>query len=236
MIKIITYADNHNNANLDILRSKLNIEILPKIEENFQLYHKTIAVNNYIKNLSEDTVILFLDAFDVLPVNGVNRDRLEYAIRRTFDLSKITFNSEVLCSPQDSYSSYFDHIPTEWKYLNSGMYCGKAGVLKPIIESIIDKYLKNLPKNMRHLCDCMGDFNDQLNFIKYYSEDSSSMALDYSCKIFQTLFCGYIGCEPYHKLNIDLDNKIIYNPITKTYPLLVHGNGKVIMDKILQII
>lgn len=235
-MKIITYANNYNNHIFHILQNKLGVEPLDTLGGNFQLYHKIIAVDKYIANLNDSEVIVFLDAFDVLPVNGVNIERLDYAISKYMDLEKITFNSEVNCAPDPSLSKYFSNIPGEWKYLNSGMYVGRVGQLKPLLSEIINTYLKKLPSDVQPLHDVMGDFNDQLVFIKQYIKNSQTIALDYNCIVLQTLFCGYVHCPPYHKLKIDYVNKTIFNTITRTYPLLVHGNGKVILDSIMPIV
>lgn len=245
-MRIITYASHYSvqpdNENkyveiaFNALRDKLDIEPLDSLSGNFQLYHKIIAVNNYIKNLNDNEFIVFVDAFDVLPVNGVNRDRLEYAIQKTYDMNKITFNSEINCAPQSDLAKYFQDIPGEWKYLNSGMYAGKVRLLKPFFDNIISAYIDKLPKDVGALHDVFGDFNDQLVCMKQYIKNKSIVDLDYNCIIFQTLYCGYYFSHPYHKLHIDYENKTIQNTVTGSYPLLVHGNGKVILDTILPII
>ena len=251
-MRIITYAshysvqsDNYNKyieRAFNALKDKLDIEPLDSLGGNFQLYHKIIAVNNYIKNLDDNEFIVFVDAFDVLPVNGVNRDRLEYAIQKTYNMNKITFNSEINCSPQSDLAKYFQDIPGEWKYLNSGMYAGRVKLLKPFFDNIIT-YIDKLPKDVETLYDVFGDqeqqynkFNDQLICIQQYIKNNSSIDLDYNCNVFQTLYSGHFFSHPYHKLHINYENKTIQNTVTGSYPLLVHGNGKTILDRILDIV
>lgn len=229
-MKIITYANNYCNKFYHILRDKLDVEPLEIIDDNFQFYHKILSVDRYIQNLQDNEIIVFLDTFDVLPVNGVNKQRLEYAINKCFDLDKVTFNAEVSCFPEDSLSVYFQHIPSKWKYLNSGMYVGKVINLKFILSSIINEYIngKNTDE-LKHL-------NDQLVFIKAYIKRKKLIAIDWNCEIFQTLFSGDLYSVPHADIIIDTNTKIIKNQNTNTYPLLVHGNGKVILDTILPIV
>ena len=229
-MKVVTYANNYHNQFYCILRDRLGVEPLEVIDNNFRFYHKILSVDRYIQNLHDNEIIVFLDAFYVLPVNGVNKQRLEYAINKCFDLNKVTFNAEVSCFPDDSLSSYFQHIPSKWKYLNSGIYVGKVINLKLILSSIINQYINNKNTNeFEHL-------NDQLLFMTTYIKKKELITIDWNCEIFQTLFSGDLYSEPHKDIIIDANTKIIKNQNTNTYPLLVHGNGKVILDKILSII
>ena len=236
-MRIITYADKYYHRNIEILKSKIDIETLPAVREGFRLYHKFLAVYKYIEKLPDNEIIVFVDAFDVLPVNKVNKDRLEYAITSTFNLEKITFNAEKLCWPNPNLAKYFNHIPGEWKYLNSGMYVAKVKKLKPYLHNIIETYIEKLPDNVAFSYTYAKlNYSDQHYCIKEYVKNNSLIDLDYNCNVFQTLFSGNIHSAPYEKLIIDKKKKIFYNPVTKTYPLLVHGNGKTILDKVLDIV
>jgi len=246
-MRIITYADSYKQYEDDnrykavafkALEDILEIEPINGPGGKFELYHKIIAVDSYIQHLPDDELIVFLDAFDVLPVNNVNKNRLEYAIEKTYNLEKITFNAEVGCYPSYDMAKYFDHIPGEWKYLNSGMYVGKVKKLKPYLCNIIEVYIKTLKPNRSYSVEyAKWNYNDQTYCMKEYIKDNSMIDLDYNCNIFQTLYAGKgFFAPPHHKLYIDYEKKIIKNTSTNTYPLLVHGNGKVVLDSILPII
>ena len=94
----------------------------------------------------------------------------------------------------------------DYKYLNSGNFIGYASDVYKILTRAERENLPNI-------------YDDQL----YYSHEfltgkyKDLMSLDYKCEIFQCLAWSYD--------DVEIVDKRIYNKITKTKPLIAHGNS-----------
>jgi hypothetical protein len=220
-MKILTYATDINNYNLKSLQNKLPIYLIPNtLPWTNDFYAKVLGVSETIKDLSDEEVIIFCDAYDVLPVNSCNIFSLENAINQHFDLNKITFNAEINCYPDSSLVTKYPIYNSKWRYLNSGIYCGRVSLLKKLFNKVLHKIRGS---------------DDQLQFSIAFIETPDLIALDYECKIFQTLFNGQIGGD----MNMNdfvVEDSFIINKYFKTKPLLFHGNGKINMSKLIPFI
>jgi hypothetical protein len=174
-------------------------------------YCGTHSINEYIKNLSDNELVLVTDTYDVLPLNGCNKNLIEKKIRDKFDLTKVVFGAETNCFPDGHLSAlYPDHIPySKWKFLNGGGYFGTVKLLKYIIGET--------------LSSIKGSMNQRV-FTNFFLNHPEYITLDYTCEVFQTLFNGRVHAD----MNIDdfifSDNTII-NKTFNTIPFLFHGNG-----------
>lgn len=203
--KIYTYATHSDNSVFKKLSSTLEIEILPELLPwTWDFYPKSLSVYETLKKIDGETIVLVCDAYDVLPINGVTNDILFTSIKSNFDLDKITFNAEKNCYPNPRLIPQYPQVNSLWKYLNGGIYVGKA---------------KNITNMLENLLPKMRGIIDQEIFSVSYVKGEFGIDIDYQCKIFQTLFM-------LDNNDLSWENGIITNTITNTVPLLVHGNGK----------
>lgn len=157
-----------------------------------------------IKKLKDDSnsIVLFVDGFDIIftgPVTSIVERFLSSGKR-------IIFGAEKTCWPDSSLSDQYPESPFEYKYLNSGSFIGYASDIWSILEKARNSSISNIQ-------------DDQL----YYTEEfltgkyKDLISLDYSCEIFQCLAFSYE--------DISIKSKSIFNNITKTRPLIAHGNA-----------
>lgn len=127
---------------------------------------KVNLLKDYIKDLHNDDVILFTDAFDVFYADNINT-----IYERYVDLSaEVIFSAEAICWPDDSLADDFPASATKYRYLNSGTFIGKVSALKKILEKA----------NIKNSDD------DQLFYQKEYLKFKHDIKLDYEGYIFQT--------------------------------------------------
>lgn len=218
-MKIITYATDYNHSNIKFLQNKLSIELVPNYtswDNNF--YAKAYDIYRFIKQYSNNELVMCVDAYDVLPLNGCDNYILEKLVYNYFDLERITFNAETGCYPSGSIAGLYPNHHSKWKYLNAGIFVGKNIYIQRMYELVLD----NIKNSM-----------DQLQFSLLFLNNPKLINLDYNCQIFQTLYNGRIrGDIDNEDFIFDLDNKIVYNKCFNTKPLLFHGNGKINMSKL----
>jgi hypothetical protein len=203
--KIYTYCTDKGNSNFQQLSSNLKIEILPELLPwTWDFYPKSLSVYETLKTINGETIAMVIDAYDVWAVNGATNEKLLNSIVNNFDLDKITFNAEKNCWPRADLASQYPHVDSQWKYLNAGAYVGKA---------------KNIVNALENLLPVIKNGDDQLEFSKAYVNNLFNIEIDYKCNVFQTLYM--LGQN-----DLTSDNGELINNITKTYPLLLHGNGK----------
>jgi hypothetical protein len=133
---------------------------------------KINLMKDYVKDLHDNDIVLFTDAYDVFYADDLETITERYL---TFD-AEIVFSGELYCWPDKDLAEKFPKAHTRFKYINSGTYIGRVGELKKLynhekIEHWEDDQL------YVHKCFLYGDFN---------------ISIDYECYIFQTHFEGTI--------------------------------------------
>lgn len=216
-MQVVTYATNKAHPHLAHLANKLEIKILPEyLPWAWDFYPKAYSVNKFVSNLHFDELVLSMDAYDIFALNGCSKAKLEQKIKEHFDLDKVTFCAETNCFPDASLASRYPNINSDWKYLNGGIYVGKAGLIK----QMLDLTLKKMRGNM-----------DQLQFAYLFLE-SNLINIDSGCKVFQSLYRKEYGKEICWN-DYDIEGKTITNKYLKTQPLLFHGNGLIKMHDLI---
>ena len=133
---------------------------------------KINLMKDYIKDLYDDDIVLFTDAYDVFYA-----DDLETITERFLEFNKeIIFSGELYCYPHDHLASEFPDAHTRFKYINSGTYIGRVRELKKLYNY----------KQIEHWDD------DQLYVHECFLYGDFDIAIDYECYIFQTHFEGTI--------------------------------------------
>lgn len=217
-IKFLTVETAAFHHEFNLLQSarlnEIEIEVLGKGEEWDLFVTKLLILENKLKEVKED-YICFTDSRDVLFLNGENHI---WDVYQKNWKGKVVFNAEQSCWPYEELSK--DHPPNDstWKFLNSGCYIGPRFLIGEIIKKCIKIYNDTNEKN------------DQPLFQKVFLNDTlgNAITLDYECKLFQSL-SGDIEDITFNKENI-------YNKSTKTYPSIIHGNGKVNMTKVANVL
>ena len=161
---------------------------------------KVNLLKEYVKELPDRDVILFCDAYDVFFTDDV--DEVTY---RYLEMGKdVIFSAERVCWPDDKLSNdmivlnrKLTSFETPYEYLNSGLFIGKVKELKKILGPDIDD----------------GD-DDQLYYQKQYLTESYDIVLDQDSYIFQT-----------HEPEVFRRKTQMYNPLTRCYNCVYHGNG-----------
>ena len=173
---------------------------------------KIIHMLHFIKDIPNDDIICFIDAYDIIVSDTVHN------IYKKFINTKcnILFSSELVCFPYinfDKYTKIFnDNIETNFKYLNSGGYIGYK-------ENIYNMLSSKSISDIRELCNIGGDQNF---FTQYYlinyNNSKINIKLDYKQSIFQSMCCVNFNDFEFH-------NGYLYNKYLDTYPSFIHFNG-----------
>lgn len=156
-------------------------------------------VKKYIKDLSDDTVVIFVDGYDVVFIGGLDAIIERYKSSK----HKALFTAEKTCWPDSSLADKYPQTDSEYKFLNSGTYVAEVGELKKITEEEI----RDTDDDQLYL---------SLKFLSYKFD----MGLDYRCKLFQPTEGCWSDMEYIHEEKEELTNTVF-----KTKPLVVHGNG-----------
>lgn len=171
---------------------------------------KLLLTNEYIKNLPDDHIVMFIDGYDVL----IN-DNQKNIIKKYYELTKgekALFSAEKSYWPNFKLHTLYPETCSKYKYLNSGTYISTVKILKELFTSIINKINKIYYNFIDIRVDDQGFFTEVFLF-----EHPELIKLDYNAEIFNCL---------YDSINdLEFSNNRIYNNITKTYPMVFHGNN-----------
>lgn len=219
MLKILTYVTNAAHPNLRHLQQKLPIEFVPNlIAWTGSFYAKAYGVNEFIKSLPDDDIIVLLDGYDVLPFNGCTLETLRNAVETNFDLDKVTFNAETNCFPLSELAQKYPAAPGKWRYLNAGLYAGKVSAVKRMYTAVLGDIVR------------VGDDQHALSLLFLSRPDL--LALDYECRVFQSLYNGSVGAGV-NMPDFVIAGTTIRNKQFDTTPLLFHGNGLIDMASLM---
>ena len=150
-----------------------------------------------LKSYESDDIILFSDSYDVIFLSGEEEIMKKYNEIQ----SDVVFAGEKTCWPNVSMKSIFkDKGP--YKYINSGGFIGKVGVIREIIG-----------------IDFEDTYDDQYLIHSRYEQFIDSIKIDTECSIFQT------SCNDTEDLEILFERNRIKNKLYNTLPCHYHGNG-----------
>lgn len=165
---------------------------------------KVNLLYDYIQDLPDHDVVLFCDGYDVFFA-----DTTEEIFRRFIEMGNrcdILFSAEKYCWPDTELESIFEtqnsqlddeYVDTPFKYLNSGLFIGRVSEIK-----------KMIPDRISPTSD------DQLYYQKKYLSGEQKISIDSECYIFQT-----------HESEVYKNGEQMYNPITRAFNCIYHGNG-----------
>jgi hypothetical protein len=159
--------------------------------------------------------LFFVDAWDMLFCGDA--DELEEKFDLSDDYDTLTFSAEKNCWPTEEFKrSFCSNSP--WKYLNAGGLCCWAGALSEFMES----------RNMDFVADSVDD-QWLWHRMHYYWPRAEGIELDVFCEIFQSLYM-------LDENDLEFENGRFTNKRFNTKPLFLHGNGKVDMGQLVELL
>lgn len=163
----------------------------------------------YLKSLDGYTHFLYTDAWDTFALQHPNQ--LESKINK----KGLLFSAERACYPYPELASEYPENKSHWKYVNGGGWCGE-------VEAFIKMYEAEPPTD---------ELNDQVYFTRQFLKHHKKgwIKLDYECSIFQTLaFCP--------ESDFEYDANKVFNTVTKSTPIFIHGNGHTSINHIYKLL
>lgn len=213
VVTVITDPNNENFlrlANSALVRG-INITSLvshQKIGHGKGFGMKIKMLNDYIRNLKDTDIVMFVDGYDVL-ITGTEKEIIEaYISFRRRHGNKAIFSAEYYCWPDGNKAKQYPEVKdSPYKYLNSGTYISSVGTLKSILKKTnIDIHSDEFKK-----------FDDQRFYTDLYLQNQNLIVLDTHNKIF--------NCLAGATQDLELRKGRWYNIQTKSQPLVFHGNG-----------
>jgi len=177
---------------------------------NYQAYGSKM-INAYEYALKTDCTHLFItDAYDVCMLGT-----MEEALDNIDDKESVLFNAEKGCWPYGDLANVYPRVDSRWKYLNGGC---------TFVE--VQRFIKLFEENPIEHLD-----NDQANLTLTYlnRREEYNMKLDTDCSCFQSVAFEEEG-------EFDIVENRIFNLITGSIPVIIHGNGKTNMNEIYKLL
>lgn len=176
-------------------------------------FTKLYRMQEYLRTLPPNDIVLFIDAFDVLLLGDAPTILSRYYEFETPCL----FSAERRLYPRSSIKDLkipYPKAETSFIYLNSGGYIGRVAHVQWMINEIIaDRY--TIPwRRFRRLR------SDQFHCHRFFVQNPHLIKLDHHNKIFLTL-----SDVQREELRISIDKKEVFVKETGGYPLVIHGNG-----------
>ncbi len=210
-MKVVTIATESNKHLERLFNSAKHFDIPVIVLGKGKVYRnhndKTAFLLEFLDDIDSSETVLYVDGFDCVFL----RD-LEY-IERQFK----TFNHPFVISTEQNFNCgssllqklfYYFKYPAgkkPYRFLNAGSWIAKADYARSILEKVL---VEN------------GDDQDLLN--KYLALNHDSLSLDYRHEIF-TCTAGRSGLETQ---DYEIEDGMIKNQITDSYPAIFHAAGK----------
>jgi len=184
----------------------LHVELTPAVGTS-RMRHKIVGARVVLERLPPDDILLMSDGWDVFFSGNAAGILEEY---RKLD-SPVVISGECRLFPRlDEFANY-PEAPTKYRYCNSG---GIIGTVREYRE-LHDHYLATERWDP--------DWGCQRLWHSAFLARPDLLAIDYQCRIFQTLAQPDNGTPPTADLHF-VDGRI-HNRDTGSTPYLVHGNG-----------
>lgn len=238
-MKVFTVINDREHPGFNLLRLSCAINNLQLIallykEETFDnnRLKDEILVNYLEDHVQNDEIIFFTDGNDAILMCSE-----EEILNKFYQTGKeLVFSTESACWPDKNLAEQYPDTTSIFRYLNSGGFIGKAGIIKKILKDDLGQD-KNFEKS------------NQYTWTKRLFRYPDIIGLDTTCEIFQT-FSPEIGEQywpPQHKnntvpyyrcmkewfaTNFKIENGRLFSIISGTWPCHAHFNGpsKYILD------
>lgn len=164
---------------------------------------KVLLMDEHLRSLPSDDIVLFMDAHDVR-ILGTPEEVLHRFLKQE---TRILIAAEKNCYPTPEAARYYKCYSDRsiiYKYVNSGAYIGYVGALQDFIR-----------KGIEHVRIETLDQDTFTGLFLRYQTNSAFVKLDHQCELFQCIFMAHD----------DIDLTTLTNRVTKTRPVVWHGNG-----------
>jgi hypothetical protein len=238
-MKIVTVINNRSVLGFHLLKlscaiNRLELVVLVSNQKEFYTNRiKDDMLIGYLENhVKDDEIIFFTDAYDAVFMCSEAE-----LLRKYYQAGKeLVFSAESACWPDETMAHLYPETKGPYRYLNSGGFMGKAGIIK--------QFLKD------EFCfDSDFERSNQYVWAKRFLKRPDIIGLDTSCEIFQTFSpetgdcyfpldekdnrIAYYNCmKEWFLLNFIIDEGRLFNKISGTWPCHAHFNGssKSILD------
>ncbi|ESO01389.1 hypothetical protein HELRODRAFT_81988, partial [Helobdella robusta] len=183
--------------------SDLDVEV--KLEDGLrvELYKNVLERHKYSGNL----VVLFVKNSDTVITQSSDK-LLEQFVKMKAD---VVFSSDKSCLPSSDLAEYYPTVKVnEKRYLSSASFIGYASSLYSMMSSLV--------YNAKGV-------DDQTYFTNVFLNDREkyNIVLDSRSSIFQNLNDDQDDVS----INFDSSYTYLYNDLTGTSPIIIHGNGPI---------
>ena len=159
--------------------------------------HKVHYLRSRLRNVDDLDIVMFVDGYDVI-INDIQEELINRFKQFGAD---VVFGAEPLLWPDTNIADLFPEVHTRNRYLNSGMFIGRAKVLKEMLRTDIKK----------------AD-DDQLYYQNLFLSGKWNIKLDVENYLFQCVSATA------NSLSVSENNQV-YNSETGCYSCVLHGNG-----------
>lgn len=239
-MKIVTVISDEENFNFFLLKLSCvinNLEFVPLIakQKHFSSNRlKDSILRLYLEEIDSDEIILFTDGYDAIFMTNEEEIMSKF---KSFGKNLI-FSTETNCWPDQYIAAQFPQIGTgPYKYLNSGGFIGKSGLIKELLD-------KNYISSEKY------ERSNQHIWSLIFLKNQDIIDLDTKCEIFCTFspevgaahlpvppdnnnyYDYYLFMRKWFQDHFLIEKSRIFNKITETWPCQVHFNGdsKILLD------
>ncbi len=185
---------------LSCKKHKIDLEILGFGQPYYGNGTKLFRLQEYLNHLSDDDIVLFVDAFDVLII----ADK-EMILRKFLDMGiPFLMSAEKNCAPFSWLANQYPITSSPFRFLNAGAFIG---------------YVRNLRKWLAELAPFDLNQSDQGQITRHYLNNKDVFKIDHGCNLFFSLY-------KVKENEIVIQEKSVYCPPTNSYPCIIHANGK----------
>lgn len=216
-MKFVTVAT-HSTPDFEVFQKSavqhnISFDILGWGKEYTSHKCKSIWLIEYLKNLPDDEIVLYTDAYDAL----ILCDEEEILEKYTQFGHPVIYSAEQNINIEGTLSEKLTTYlkvrngKKPYQFLNAGQWIGRAKAVRDILEETLASDMFDSRNN-----------NDQSLLIKYMSLYRSAVKLDSKNLIFSCT-AGRTGLE---KKDYSIKNDRIFNNITETTPCSIHFAAK----------
>lgn len=186
---------------------KYQVEPIGEGLEYKGLKQKLDVLYDRLQSLDDNEIVLCMDSFDTL----FNREPDQLMeVFNSFETDLVMSAERLFMYQWPEYFDKFDSIESPYRYVNSGLYMGKAGIIKKMIEDI-----RTYPEYDTTEID-----QGLIGIWIYNNIDSGVVKLDTNCE----LFWNVSGENDLLKEEAEKVG-VIKNPTTGTHPFIIHVPG-----------
>lgn len=192
---------NFNKLLLSCEKNHIDLEVIGLGLPYYGNGTKLVLMAEYLKTLSDNEIVMFVDAFDVILV----ADK-ELILEKFLNMNtSFLMSAEKNCYPSQLFNRY-PPMQHAFRYINTGSYIG---------------YVRDLKAWLEDLPPVNSSASDQLQVSDHYLNGHVFFELDHYCELFLPL---YLVKD--QELVIDVENRKVHCLTTNSEPCVIHANGR----------